>query len=129
MVSLNEFIDPDLSSSDVLHSSGYVSSDGTGGGAGGLSLQKRRELAHKNDRLVGTYHHSQLGRRYGAVKARTADQKSARAYDASTDTFKGDAKYGNRQSSKIKDAGSIDRSIAKRQHFVEPPTRKYNPYG
>ena len=38
MTSLNKFIDPDLSAADVLHSSGYVSASGIGGGMGAAGL-------------------------------------------------------------------------------------------
>jgi hypothetical protein len=128
MASLSEFIDPNFSTADALHTSGYVSASGIGGGMGGLSMEKRREQLNQS-RTVGSYQHSHLGRRYGALKARTADQKSGRVFDASSGIFKDKAGYGNRQSSAIKNESQIDSSIAKRQHFVEPPTRKYNPYG
>ncbi|MBI3889381.1 hypothetical protein HY312_02300 [Candidatus Saccharibacteria bacterium] len=127
MASLNEFIDPDLSTSDVLHSSGYVSASGIGGGMGGLSMEKRREQLNK-PRIVGSYQHSHLGRRYGAAKARTADQKAGRVYDASTGGFSDKAQMSNRQGNSIKDPAQVDASITKRQHFIEPPTRRHDPY-
>lgn len=127
MASLNEFIDPDLSTANVLHSSGYVSASGIGGSMGGLSMEKRREQLNK-PRIVGVYQHSHLGRRYGAAKARTADQKAGRVYDASTGGFSDKAQMSNRQSSSIKNPSKVDPSIAKRQHFIEPPSRGHNPY-
>ncbi len=127
MASLNDFIDPDLSAADVLHSSGYVSASGLGGGMGGLSMEKRREQLNK-PRIVGAYQHSHLGRRYGSAKARTADQKAGRVYDASTGGFSDKAQMSNRQSNSIKEPSQIDSSVAKRQHFIEPPARGHNPY-
>ena len=130
MASLNDFINPDLKTSDITHSSGYVSNSGAGLGAGGLSLVQRGQLANK-PRIVGSYAMSHLGRRYGAAKARTVDDKSGgRAYDANADTFQDQATYGsNRQSGKIADKAQIDKSVERAQHFVEPPSRNYNPYG
>lgn len=126
MASLNEFIDPDLSAADVQHSSGYVNAAG-GADAGGLSMEQRRKALH-DSRTVGTYRQSHLGRRYGALKSRTAGQSKGRAYDASSDRFEDKAKFSNRRKAGIKDSGQIDKSIAKRQNFIEPPKRGYNPY-
>ena len=131
MTSLNKFINPDLSAADVLHSSGYVSASGIGSAMGGLSIEKRRQLLNQ-PRVVGSYQQSQLGRRYGAAKARTADQQSGRVYDASSDTFDDKAQYSNRKAGNIKDTSKIDSNIERRQHFVEPSSRPkpqgYNPY-
>ena len=127
MASLNEFIDPDLTTADVLHSSGYVSASGIGGGMGGLSMEKRREQLNQ-PRIVGAYKYSHLGQRYGAVKARTADQKTGRVYDASTGGFNDRAQMSNRQSNSIKNPSQVDSSIARRQHFIEPPARGHDPY-
>ncbi len=128
MPNLNDFIDPDLKASDVVHSSGYASAatDGMGAGGGGMTLDQRRELANRQ-RTVGAYMYSHLGRRQAAVKARTADQKSGRVYDASSDTFDDRAKFSNRQRGGLaKD--KVDSSVDRRQHFVEPPSRGHNPY-
>ncbi|MFZ1360775.1 MAG: hypothetical protein WAS27_01970 [Candidatus Saccharimonadales bacterium] len=131
MASLDQFINPDLSTNDVLHSSGYVDALGNGSGAGGLSMEKRRQLLNQ-PRTVGTYGQSQLGRRYGAVKARAADQKVGRVYDASSDSFSDGTKTSNRQVGGIKDKANIDSSVRRRQHFVEPSQRPkpsgHNPY-
>lgn len=130
MVSLNEFIDKDLTAADVLHSSGYVSASGVGGTMSGLSLEKRREL-RKKARVVGSYEQSDIGRRSNMVKSRTADQKAGRIYDASTGTFQSSASYtrqGNRaRINKVADAQKIDASISKRQHAIQPPARGINP--
>lgn len=133
MVNLNDFIDPDLTTSDVVHSSGYAQAAsggaiGAAGSTGGLSMDQRRKLMYGRQ-MVGSYAQSQLGRRFGTHKARTADQKRGRVYDASTDTFSDDSKLGNRQSGGVKDRTQIDTSsIERRQRFIEPPKRNYNPY-
>lgn len=94
-------------------------------------MDKRRHLLNQ-PRIVGHYNQSHLGRRYGAVKARTADQKTGRAYDASSDTFSDKSRFSNRKQGGVKDANKIDSSIEKRQHFIEPSSRPkptgYNPY-
>lgn len=132
MPTLDEYLNPDLTTSDVVHSSGYAqaASGGTiGAGGGGLSMDQRRKLMYGRQ-IVGSYAQSQLGRRYGASKARTADQKKGRVYDASADKFDDKAGFSNRQGGGVKDRTKIDTaSIERRQHFVEPPHRNYNPYG
>lgn len=129
MVSLNDFIDPDLTASDVVHSSGYASAasgSSIGSGNGGLSLEQRRQLLNK-PRTVGSYQYSELGRRGNRTKARTADQTTGRVYDASNDTFEDRAKFSNRRPGGIS-GNKVDKSIERRQHFIEPPTRNHNPY-
>ena len=127
MASLNDFIDPDLTTDDVLHSSGYAQAAG-GAGAGGLSMEQRRKMMYGRQ-MVGSYAQSQLGRRYGAAKARTADQKKGRMYDASADKFDDKAGFGNRRAASL-DKSKVDTpSIARRQAFIEPPKRNYNPFG
>ena len=131
MASLNDFIDPDLTTSDVVHSSGYAqaASDGIGAGGGGLSMEQRRKLMYGRQ-IVGSYAQSHLGHRFGAHKARTADQKQGRVYDASADSFDDKAGFGNRRGGGIKDRTQVDTaSIQRRQRFIEPPKRNYNPYG
>ena len=126
MASLNDFIDPDLTTNDVLHSSGYAQAAG-GAGAGGLSMEQRRKVTYGRQ-TVGSYAQSQLGRRYGSVKARTAGQKKGRVYDASADKFDDKAGFGNRRAKAV-DPSQVDApSIARRQTYVEPPTRNYNPF-
>ena len=130
MASLDQFLNSDLGADDVTHSSGYVGAGGVGGGAGGLSMEQRRKLLNQ-PRVVGSYAESQLGRRFQGSKARTADQKRGRVYDANTDSFSDDAKFSNRQKGGL-NADKVDASVAKRQHFVEPSSRPkpqgYNPY-
>lgn len=127
MASLNDFIDPNLTTNDVLHSSGYAQTAG-GAGAGGLSMEQRRKMMYGRQ-MVGSYAQSQLGRRYGSVKARTADQKKGRVYDASADKFDDKAGFGNRRAASL-DKSKVDTpSIARRQAFIEPPKRNYNPFG
>ena len=130
MASLDQFLNSDLNADDVTHSSGYVGAGGIGGGAGGLSMEQRRKLLNQ-PRVVGAYGQSQLGSRYAGSKARTADQKRGRVYDASSDTFSDDAKFSNRQKGGVS-ADKVDSSVAKRQHFIEPSARPkpqgYNPY-
>ncbi len=126
MASLNDFLDPDLNTADILHSSGYVSASGLGGGGGGLSMERRKELLDR-PRVVGTYGRSHLGRRYSAANVRTADRKT-RAHSASSDDSNGTASHNNRKKTGFKGPSKIDTSIAKRQHFIEPPRRSYDPY-
>ncbi len=130
MADLNQFLNQGLSADDVAHSSGYGAVAG-GGGAGGLSMDQRRKLLNQ-PRVVGAYQYSRLGRQGSALKARTADQKmgDGRAYDASSDTLQDESSFAtNRQHGGIKDEAQIDRSIDKRQHFIEPPARNYDKYG
>lgn len=129
MVSLDKFIDPDLSAEEIQHSSGYVSKTGVGSGAGGLSMEKRLEMSRKT-RIVGEYRHSHLGRRHKVgLRARTVQRQDERVYDASSDTFLDKSKLSNRRHGGVKPSQTDSSSIAKRQHFIEPPSRKYNPYG
>lgn len=131
MVSLNDFIDPDLTANSVAHTSGYVSNSGAGAGGGGLSMEQRRKQMYGRQ-IVGSYSQSQLGSRYASAKARTADQKRGRVYDASSDTFEDNAKFSNRRqgSGSVKDRSQVDSSsINRRQHYIELPRRGYNPFG
>lgn len=132
MASLDEFINPDLTTSDIVHSNGYAqaaSGGAMGAGAGGLSMDQRRKLLYGRQ-IVGSYAQSQLGRRYGAVKARTANQKKGRVYDASSDSFNDKAGFSNRRGAGIRNRSQVDTSsIQRRQHYVEPPRRNFNPYG
>jgi hypothetical protein len=131
MTNLNEFIDPDLTASDVLHSSGYASaaSNSMGAGGGGMSLERRRELARRQ-RIVGDYAHSHLGRRHGVnAKARSVDQKTDRVYDASADSLGGRGKFSNRRPQGTIDTNNPNASVERRQRFIEPPSRGYNPFG
>ena len=130
MVSLNDFIDPDLTTNSIAHTSGYVTGPGLGAGGGGLSMDQRRKQLYGRQ-VVGSYGQSELGRRYAGVKARTADQKKGRVYDASSDTFDDKAKFSNRRpGGGIKDRSQVDTaSINRRQNFIEPPSRGYNPFG
>ena len=129
IASLNDFIDPDLSTADVLHSSGYAAAAG-GAGADGLSLEKRRELRNKEDRNVGDYLlTSRLGQQKAAIKARTVNQKFNRAFDASSGTFSDKAGFSNRRGGGIRDRSQIDTaSIQRREHFIEPQARMHDPY-
>lgn len=127
MSNLDQFLNQDLSANDVTHSNGYGVVAG-GGGAGGMSMEQRRQLQNR-PRIVGEYKFSHFGRRGSSIKSRTADGKAGRAYDPNTDTFSDDAKYSNRQAAGIKDNRQIDqKSIDRRQHFIEPPTRNYDKY-
>ena len=122
MADLNQFLNKDLTADDVAHSNGYASVAG-GGGAGGLSMERRRQLLNQ-PRVVGAYQYSRLGRQGSAVKARTADQDRGRVYDASSDSFDDKANVSNRQANDIKDRSKIDtKSIDRRQHFIEPASR------
>jgi hypothetical protein len=130
MADLNQFLNKDLTSNDMSHSNGLGAVAG-GGGAGGLSMEERQRRLNQPRVLgaQGRYEYSRLGRQGSAVKARTADQDKKRSYDASTDTFSDSASYSNRQTSAIKDESQIDtKSIEKRQHFIEPPSRTHDKY-
>jgi hypothetical protein len=128
MADLNQFLNKDLTADDVSHSNGYGAVAG-GGGAGGLSMEERRKLLNQ-PRVVGAYQYSRLGRQGAAVKSRTAEQDRGRVYDPSSGNFSDDAKTSNRQQGGIKDDRQIDtKSIDRRQHYIEPPGRKYDKYG
>ena len=127
MADLNQFLNQDLTAGDVAHSSGYGVVAG-GGGAGGLSMDQRRKLLNQ-PRVVGSYQYSRLGRQGSSIKARTADQQRGKVYDASSDTLSDSAKFSNRQGGGIKNRTQIDtKSVERRQHFVEPPSRGYDRY-
>lgn len=126
MGDLNQFLNQGMSADDVAHTNGFGAVAG-GGGAGGLSMEQRRKLLNQ-PRVVGAYQYSRLGRQGSSVKARTADQKQSRVYDASTDGFSDKAGYSNRQKDGVPEP-QVDTSIERRQHYVEPPSRGYDPYG
>lgn len=127
MADLNQYLNKDLTLDDVSHSSGYGAAAG-GGGAGGLSMEQRRKLLNQ-PRVVGAYQYSRLGRQGSSVKARTADQKQDRVYDAGSDSFDDSANTSNRQQGGIKDRNQIDtKSVERREHFIEPPSRSYDKY-
>lgn len=126
MTDLNQFLNQGMSADDVAHTNGYANIAG-GAGAGGLSMEERRKRLNR-PRVIGEYAHSRLGSQGSAVKAKTADQQHGRVYDASTDSFSDSAAISNRQQGGIKDSGQIERSVEKRQHFVEPPSRGYDKY-
>lgn len=138
MANLNQFIDPDLTASDVTHSSAYGQAAG-GGGLGGLSMEARRQKLGQ-PRVVGAYAQSKLGSSRGTAKAKAVDGTGSSVYDPSSGTFvstpssAGDAaagdtlEAGNRQQGGIKDSSQIDSSMARRQSFNEPKARNYNPY-
>jgi hypothetical protein len=128
MPDLNQFLGNAQSADDIGHSNGYGAAAG-GGGAGGLSMEQRRKLLNQ-PRVVGAYQYSRLGRQGSAVKARTADQKGGRAYDASSGTFSDSANVSNRSNGAVQDRAQVDtKSIERREHFIEPPTRNYDKYG
>ena len=131
MADLNQFLNQGMTADDVAHSTGYGAIAG-GGGAGGLSMDKRRQLLNQ-PRVVGAYQYSRLGRQGSAMKARTADQSrgSGRVYDASSNSYSDEssASYGgNRQSGALDQQQTDTRSVEKRQHFIEPPSRNYDKY-
>lgn len=126
MADLNQFLNKGLSADDVSHSNGYGVVAG-GGGAGGLSMEQRKKLLNQ-PRVVGAYQYSRLGRQASASMARTANQQKGRVYDASSDTISDNPTSGNRHHGGINDSTQIDKSIEKRQHFVEPPSRNYDKY-
>ncbi len=132
MADLNQFLNQDLTADDVAHSNGYGAVAG-GGGAGGLSMEQRRKLLNQ-PRVVGAYQYSRLGRQGSSLKARTADQSAGngRVYDASRGGFNDESasKYGNnRQQSGVQDRNQIDtKSVERRQHFIEPPSRGYDKF-
>lgn len=129
MTNLNDFIDPDLKTSDVIHSIGYAAVDGAGaiGGAsgGGRSLDTRRRL-NNQPRVVGSYQFSEIGRRSQGVKARTADQKAGRVYDASSGSFGDRAQISSGQRGGV--VQERQAPSAPQRRFVEPPARGHNPF-
>lgn len=126
MPNLDDILNSKANADDVAHSNGIGSVAG-GGGAGGLSMDQRKKLLSQ-PRVVGDYKYSRLGRQGSSSKARTADQKIGRAYDASSDSFIDEAATSNRQQGGIKDDVQVDKSIEKRQHFIEPPSRGYDKF-
>jgi len=127
MADLNQFLNQGMTADDVAHSSGYGAVAG-GGGAGGLSMDQRRKLLNQ-PRVVGAYQYSRLGRQGSSAKARTADQTRGQVYDASTDSLSDGAVTSNRQQGGIKDRNQIDtKSVERREHFIEPPSRSYDKY-
>lgn len=127
MPDLSQFLGNAQSADDIGHTSGYGATAG-GGGAGGLSMEQRRKLLNQ-PRVVGAYQYSRLGRAGSAMKARTADQTQGRAYDASSDTFSDGGVMSNRQQGGIQDRTKIDtKSVERREHFIEPPSRGYDKY-
>ncbi len=127
MADLNQFLNKDLNADDIVHSNGYGAVAG-GGGAGGLSMEQRRKLLNQ-PRVVGAYQYSRLGRQGSSSKARTADQARGQVYDASTDSLSDSAVTSNRQQGGVKDQSQIDtKSIERREHFIEPPSRGYDKF-
>ncbi|MDQ5982426.1 MAG: hypothetical protein QG549_423 [Patescibacteria group bacterium] len=126
MADLNQYLNKGLSANDVAHSNGFGAV--AGGGAGGLSMERRRRLLNQ-PRVLGSYHYSRLGRQSAAVKARTAEQNRGRAYDANSDTFSDAAITSNRQPGGLKDPRQTDsKSIERRQNYIEPSPRNYDKY-
>jgi len=126
MPDLNDFLNKGTDPDGVAHSNGMGAVAG-GGGAGGLSMGQRRKLLNQ-PRVVGDYRYSRLGRQAVSSKARTADQNKARVYDASSDSFSDEASVSNRQQGGLKNEAQIDKTIERRQHFIEPPSRGYDKY-
>ncbi len=129
MASLNDFINPDLSAADVLHSNGYAEAAARGvmgAGGGALSIEQRRQRMD-GPRTIGAYQYSDIGSRRNASKARTVDQKTGRVYDASNDTLNDRAQLSNRKPGSVAEP-KVDRSIERRQRFIEPQARNHNPY-
>lgn len=126
MTDLNLFLNKDLTADDVTHSNGMGAIAG-GGGVGGLSIEKRRQLLNK-PRVIGAYESSRLAHQGSSLKARTATQPNARIYDASNDSFSDEKASTNRQQAGIKDRTEIDQSINRRQQFTEPRGRNYDKY-
>lgn len=131
MTDLNQFLNQGMNADDVAHTSGFANA-ASGAGAGGLSMEQRRkkdEIRVVGDSRVGSYKESKLGSMGSSSKARTADQQRGRVYDASSNTFVDDASTGNRQKGGIKDVSQVDvKSVERRQHFVEPPSRGYDKF-
>ena len=128
MADLNQFLNQGMTADDIAHTNGYGAAAG-GGGAGGISMEQRRKLLNQ-PRVVGAYQYSRLGRQGSSVKARTADQSKSRVYDASSDSFSDKAGYANnRQQGGVQSQTQVDtKSIERRQHFIEPPSRGYDKY-
>ncbi len=127
MADLNQFLNQGLSADDIAHTNGYGAAAGSSG-ADGLSMEKRRQLLNQ-PRVVGAYQYSRLGRQGSSVKSRTADQSRGRVYDASSDSFADSGRVGNRQAKQSGSQENVTKSIERRQHYVEPPTRQYDRFG
>lgn len=126
MSDLNQYLNQGIGADDVAHTNGYANA-ANGAGAGGLSMEERRKRLNQ-PRVVGEYKYSRLGSQGSSSKAKTIDQKSGRAYDASTGGFTDGAIVGNRQKNNV-DSNQVDtKSVEKRQRFVEPPSRGYDKF-
>ena len=132
MSTLNDFIDPDLTASDVVHSSGYGQAAAGGslasGGAGGLSMEQRRKQMYGR-RIVGSYAQSRLGLQHGAARPRTAGQKQARVFDPTTGTYIEKATYGRKPQDLDTGGRAAPPPPPQQRRFSEPPARNYNPFG
>ncbi len=126
MPDLSQFLGNARSADDIGHTNGYAGAAG-GGGSGGLSMEQRRKLLNQ-PRVVGAYQYSRLGRQGSAVKARTADQKQSRAYDASSNSFSDNATYSSHQRGGKVEGQTQPNEGARREHFIEPPSRGYDKY-
>ena len=107
MIDLNKYSGPDKSR--ILHSSGaaQVGQGARIGSAGGLSFQRRLEVAERN-RTVGDYRRSAIGAQRGSLRVRRAATP--------------DASLPGQQSSVSAP------NPTSQPGFKEPPSRGYNPY-
>lgn len=119
MADLNQFLNKDLTTDDV-----------TGGGAYGLSSSSFDQRNKKKDetRVIGAYNRSILGSKHSSAMAKTVTQDANKVYDASSgQVTEGPSYGGNRQANTVQDA-QVDRSVERRQHFIEPTPRNYDKY-
>lgn len=131
MAQLSDFIEPDITTDDIVHSNGYAqaatNSAISGAGSDGMSMQQRKDQMY-NNRYVKGYRWSNLGRRYGAVKARTVGQQNGRAYDAGSDSFSDKAGYSIRRSTGTRGGRPAAPMPTPQRHFIEPRGRMHDPY-
>ncbi len=138
MTLLSDFIEPDLNISDVVHSSGYAqaaSGGRVGSGGSRLSMEQRRKLLYGRQ-VVGSYQQSTLGRQYGDAKPKTVDELQ-QAREQRDNMY--EKRVGKRtkpgapgvkgRPSSAADGTISSNNIERRQQFIEPPSRSYNPYG
>ena len=127
MTDLNIFLNKDLSADDVLHSNAMGAVAG-GGAAGGLSIEKRRQLLNR-PRVIGSYEHSaRVARQQGTfARPQTFAQQQARG-EANNGAGSAEIPSSNRQQGGIQSRNQIDNSIDRRQRFNEPKGRSFDKF-
>ncbi len=123
MPNFSQFLNEDQGSGLDIHSSAYGAA-ARGASTGGLSLDARRKLINQ-PRVISPYKNSHLGNNRNRLDT-TRPILNLGGDDKVDD---GQGTGSNRQAGGIKDQAQVDSSIAKRQHFTEPPKRNFDKFG